>query len=495
MYCKTLWFDKVNDRFFLIPDDVKLPSGDMALHAMAGRRLCRVSRRDIAPFEISRDEAKVWLDARFDQFVEGANAKTLDYLSKLLKPPPPPATPTPPPEPATTEPDPSEAVDTLLDDLEIIDEERGTSGEDRDDDVSQAWARAVEETFGVSLPEVPEPGDDIEGPLAELLRRIEATENRSTQAAGQLGGLARSIERAAADVARQMRGMARDIAEAPAAPAVATVRPPEPDVQALPGTGVPEPIVPERGERACNLIPDPGPEAFVLLQLDPPVSSKTDDAPAAPTTLEPLPAADRLPEPPTSRKSREAASLEPPTPGARPLPGPRLPPTMPLAEEPVRRNPHMPTEEEEPTRLVNPPRTEPRRQGKPALDPPSGTPRVLPLDPPASGSLQTRRSTPHPGPSGDWPGPPQSRRPSPPTPGEAPGPRPSGPSPGHGGRVPGRGETAAKANRSLQVVPTEVRGRSKIGPARFLRVTELIGIILAATYGLYRSVRAFIARR
>ena len=80
----TLWSDVERSRFFLIPGDRQIPPGDFPLRTITGRQM-EVEPNALAPFEISREEAKTWLNSQFGQVLEEAKGKLTNYLRNLGK--------------------------------------------------------------------------------------------------------------------------------------------------------------------------------------------------------------------------------------------------------------------------------------------------------------------------------------------------------------------------------------------------------------------------
>ena len=78
---KTLWSDVTRRRHFLIPDGQGLPPGDFVLRTVTGRQQ-QVQADAVAPFEVTHDEAKVWLRVQFGQVVDKAKGAVLDALRK-----------------------------------------------------------------------------------------------------------------------------------------------------------------------------------------------------------------------------------------------------------------------------------------------------------------------------------------------------------------------------------------------------------------------------
>lgn len=84
---KTLWSDVTGTRHFLIPDGQQLPSGEFILRTVTGRQQ-RVDPNVLASFEVTREEAKIWLQEQFGQVVEQAKGAVMDMLRGGQTPPP-----------------------------------------------------------------------------------------------------------------------------------------------------------------------------------------------------------------------------------------------------------------------------------------------------------------------------------------------------------------------------------------------------------------------
>ncbi len=95
-FSKTLWSDTDRNRFFLIPDDRELPSGDFELKTVTGRHQ-QVEENAITEFEIGRDEAKTWLKEQFGELLSSARKGITDAIKNWRSPqnPSPPQTESP----------------------------------------------------------------------------------------------------------------------------------------------------------------------------------------------------------------------------------------------------------------------------------------------------------------------------------------------------------------------------------------------------------------
>jgi hypothetical protein len=78
----TVWTDSIRSRYFLIPDNQKLPAGDFVLRTIRGREL-KVDPSSLAEFEVSEDEAKEWLKGEFGKMLGGVRGAA-DTLVKNL---------------------------------------------------------------------------------------------------------------------------------------------------------------------------------------------------------------------------------------------------------------------------------------------------------------------------------------------------------------------------------------------------------------------------
>lgn len=76
---KTLWSDTRRSRFFLIPDDRELSRGNFELRTVTGRQRT-ADEANLEPFEVSQEEAKVWLKEQFSQMLTSAKTSIMDAL-------------------------------------------------------------------------------------------------------------------------------------------------------------------------------------------------------------------------------------------------------------------------------------------------------------------------------------------------------------------------------------------------------------------------------
>ena len=82
---ETIWSDIDRSRFFLIPNDRQLPVGDFELRTVTGRKQ-QVEESAIIEFEISRDEAKIWLKEQFGEVLSSAKTGIIDALKNWRSP-------------------------------------------------------------------------------------------------------------------------------------------------------------------------------------------------------------------------------------------------------------------------------------------------------------------------------------------------------------------------------------------------------------------------
>jgi hypothetical protein len=81
-----LWFNSDRNRFFLIPQGQELPSGDFLLHRGINYQIS-VDSNSIEPFEITREQAKTWLDSQWDEVVDEAKRSASELFQKWSTPP------------------------------------------------------------------------------------------------------------------------------------------------------------------------------------------------------------------------------------------------------------------------------------------------------------------------------------------------------------------------------------------------------------------------
>jgi hypothetical protein len=79
---RTLWRDEAGGRFYLVPDDADPGAGALVLRSGATRVL-HADPAAVAPYEVSREEGRAFLDARLDAFVDGAQSRVESWLDRL----------------------------------------------------------------------------------------------------------------------------------------------------------------------------------------------------------------------------------------------------------------------------------------------------------------------------------------------------------------------------------------------------------------------------
>jgi hypothetical protein len=84
-FSQTLWSNPGRSRFFLIPDDRQLPGGDFVLRTIIGRQM-EVEETALAPFEVSREQAKDRLKEQFGQMLTTAKGGIMDALKSWRSP-------------------------------------------------------------------------------------------------------------------------------------------------------------------------------------------------------------------------------------------------------------------------------------------------------------------------------------------------------------------------------------------------------------------------
>ena len=86
----TLWSNHDRSRFFLIPDDRSLPNGPFELKTITGRQQF-VDETTVLTFELSRDDAKAWLNNQLSQVLATANKTIINAIHRWRSPSSPPA--------------------------------------------------------------------------------------------------------------------------------------------------------------------------------------------------------------------------------------------------------------------------------------------------------------------------------------------------------------------------------------------------------------------
>ncbi|HEX7317544.1 MAG TPA: hypothetical protein VF297_26825 [Pyrinomonadaceae bacterium] len=83
---RNLWTDPARTRYFLLPDDPRLPPGEFVLRTVTGREL-RVEEGAAAAFEVSEAEAREWVKAEFGEMLDGVRAGVERFVEKLKQGP------------------------------------------------------------------------------------------------------------------------------------------------------------------------------------------------------------------------------------------------------------------------------------------------------------------------------------------------------------------------------------------------------------------------
>jgi len=78
----TLWSDAARSRFFRVPDEKKLPPGDLILRTITGR-VQRVDAIAVAPFEVTEEQAKEWVKGEFGKILDNARGSVNRFLERL----------------------------------------------------------------------------------------------------------------------------------------------------------------------------------------------------------------------------------------------------------------------------------------------------------------------------------------------------------------------------------------------------------------------------
>lgn len=80
---RTLWRDEAGGRFYLLPDGADPGAGALLLRSGATRTL-HADPAAVAPYEVSREEGRAFLDAKLDAFVGGTQARVESWLDRVM---------------------------------------------------------------------------------------------------------------------------------------------------------------------------------------------------------------------------------------------------------------------------------------------------------------------------------------------------------------------------------------------------------------------------
>jgi hypothetical protein len=78
----TLWRDEVGGRFYLVPDGADPGAGPLVLRSGATRVL-HADPAAVAPYEVTREAGRAFLDAKLDAFVGGTKARVESWLNRV----------------------------------------------------------------------------------------------------------------------------------------------------------------------------------------------------------------------------------------------------------------------------------------------------------------------------------------------------------------------------------------------------------------------------
>jgi|GEM_PF-4910245 len=79
---RTLWRDEAGGRFYLVPDASDMGTGALLLRSGA-TRVVHADPAAVAPYEVSREEGRAFLDAKLDAFVGGTKARAESWLDRV----------------------------------------------------------------------------------------------------------------------------------------------------------------------------------------------------------------------------------------------------------------------------------------------------------------------------------------------------------------------------------------------------------------------------
>jgi hypothetical protein len=79
---KTVWRCEEGTRYFLIPDDAVLPTGEFAIRTVTGKRR-NTKQESLLVFEISEEQAVAWLKQQFGNFLDGLRGAAEAFIAKI----------------------------------------------------------------------------------------------------------------------------------------------------------------------------------------------------------------------------------------------------------------------------------------------------------------------------------------------------------------------------------------------------------------------------
>jgi hypothetical protein len=79
---KTVWRTEEGTRYFLIPDEAVLPTGEFTIRTVTGKRR-RTAQESLLVFEISEEQAVAWLKQQFGNFLDGLRGAAEGFIAKI----------------------------------------------------------------------------------------------------------------------------------------------------------------------------------------------------------------------------------------------------------------------------------------------------------------------------------------------------------------------------------------------------------------------------
>jgi hypothetical protein len=227
-YKHTLWSDPGRSRFFLVPKNEELTSGDYPVRTITGLKN-EVDLDSLIRFEVSREQASDWLKSEFSTAIDEAKKGFMDTLVRNKSEPPEwsvaakrkkkedtTASGTVAPEPGanTNQADKQYNWDAWIDTLDrfgaIIERSIPTAIDSRTNQRDQAAElRSLLEGYDLDAKENPEIFFDY---LQQWLSTQKNTDGLQENAV-QLERLAEGIDNAASKISKRLRSMAEELRE------------------------------------------------------------------------------------------------------------------------------------------------------------------------------------------------------------------------------------------------------------------------------------------
>jgi len=79
---ESLWKNLSSNHFFIIPDEIELPAGDLAIRNLIGERR-KADGASLAPYEVTEKQATEWMKGKVGNLLEGVRGWLDNAVDRL----------------------------------------------------------------------------------------------------------------------------------------------------------------------------------------------------------------------------------------------------------------------------------------------------------------------------------------------------------------------------------------------------------------------------